>query len=236
MNKKQILDELGFVRENQYLVVYFPQWEGLLGYRIRARVNKGFEVINYGPLPIPDGIAKGNTNTGVFKLRWDILPIERREDMFWYDIPSKLLHVYLDFHPFILRNYLYLTEGIQQARYLGLVTADSKTGSDFGYWRGEIELVILPFMHIAFDCFNKTNMNLYTYLRIKYGEYLIELITEPKELFGLMTRKIPAHWVSYPGQVPFPVDPFQRAYGISKPFPLRKTLEEVIADIEALNP
>jgi len=231
-----ILDEKGFVLENQYLVVSFPQWNGILAYKVLARTNKGFEELNYGALPVSfsghtSGVIPANNRTGSFKISWTRLPTERATDMFWYDDPSKLLHVKLDIKPFMLRKYLYLTEGIQQVRYLGVVTADPSMGDDFGYWRGEKELIILPFMHIAFDVYNKTNMDLRTYLRIKYGEYKVEFIKDADLLFNLMTRKIRAYWFTYPGEIPFPTDPFVRAYNINQPFPLRTEKSQVQTDV-----
>jgi len=226
-----ILDEKGLVKENEYIVLSFPMWRGILGYRVVSRVNKGFEDINYGPLNITDGISDGNKATGTFKFKWDVLPLERREDMFWYDNPAKLLHVFIDIHPLILRNYCYITEGVQQARYLGLVTTRPEEGYDFGYWRGEKEFFFLPFMHVAFQCYNKTNMNLYTYCKLKYGEYIVDFITEPSMLLNLMTRKQLAYWYTFPGEVAFPTDPFRRSYKIMQPFPLQTTLEEVRTDV-----
>jgi len=242
----RVLDEKGFVKPNEYLVVYFPMWKGLLAYRVIGRVNQGFEKIERGTLPFtvtkdgttyPEGVIPGEYYSPKYKISWNILPEERRTDMFWYDDPNRLLHVYLKFHPTrLIRNYIFITEGTQQARYLDVVTADPTQPSDFGFWRGEIELVVLPYMHIAFQQYNNTNMNLRTYLSIKYGEYKVELIKEPKLLWEFMTRKRVAHWVTYPGEVQFIPDCFRRSYGLSQPFPLRTRLEEVVEDLKAINP
>jgi hypothetical protein len=114
-----ITDRLGLVRENNYLVCSFPQWNGVLAFWVFGRANEGFETINYGPLNITGttsavaGVCDGGTSSGAFSFAWNILPQEYRADMFWYDKPERLLHLKrLDMIPYTLRKYMWLTTGV----------------------------------------------------------------------------------------------------------------------------
>jgi hypothetical protein len=108
--------------------------------------------------------------------------------------------------------------------------------SDFGFWRGTKELVVLPYMHIQFEVANMTNLDLYTYAKILYGEYLVQLVKDPKTLYELMNRlgdykTRNAYWFTFPGQIRFVKEPFERGYGLQQPFPLSTSLEQVTADV-----
>lgn len=209
-------------------------WSGILAYRILARVNKGFEKINYGILPIDgdgdgtnDGLVMAGLTSGRFGFSWAILPGERRPDMWWFDNRKKLMHVRIKISPFLLRNFIFLAVGVQPMNFMGIAVADDTIPSDFGYWRGTFELPILPFMHFEMSSFNHTNMDLYADVQFEYAEYRVELIRDPLLLFNLMNRKIQAHWLTFPGEVQIPTDPFVRAYKIEQPIPLSKNLDEV---------
>ncbi len=244
-----ILDKLGLVKANNYLVLSFPQWKGILGFRVVARVNEGYERINYGPLPVAGvlvghgnvaGVVDGPSASGPFSFSWAILPPEQRPDMFWYDKPERLLHVKkLDIVPYTLRKFMWLTTGTQQANYLQEAPADPRTPTDFGFWRGTKEIVFMPYMHVQFEMANMTNMDLYTYARMIYGEYLIDMIEDPLTLYNLMNRKGEyaernAYWFTYPGETRFVAEPFQRGYNIKQPFPIRTKFSEVQRDVKAI--
>lgn len=232
---KRILDEKGFVRENEFLVVSFPMFQGILAYRILARVNKGFETINYGVLPIPaaapTGVVAAGASSGRFGFPWAVLPAERRVDMWWFDHRDKLIQLRMRISPFLLRNFLYLAVGTQEAQFMSIATADETVPSDFGYWRGTLELPVLPFMHFEMSSFNYTNMNLIGDVRFEYGEYTVELIRDPRLLFDLMNRRELAHWMTFPGEVKIPTDPFSRGYNIAQPIPLSKDPAEVTRSV-----
>lgn len=238
MQKKRetaILDDMGFVKENEYLVVSFPMFRGILAYRITARVNKGFEKINYGALPLnaagPTFAARNGLvapgDSGPFPWAWGVLPAERQADMWWFDNNDKLISSRWKISPYMLRNFLFLAVGTQEIVYLGVAVADATLPSDFGYWRGTIELPILPYMHMQMSCFNMTNMDLLADVSFEYAEYAVELIRDPTLLWELMTRRIRAHWQTYPGETRIPTDPFVRAYDIQQPIPLSRNLAEV---------
>ena len=241
-----VTDKKGLVKENNYLVCSFPQWSGIVAYWIYGRANAGFEEINYGPLNIAGinsaiaGVSDGGTSSGAFSFNWNILPQEFRADMFWYDRPERLLHIKkLDMIPYQLRKYMWLTTGVQQANYLQEAPAQPATPSDFGFWRGSKELVVLPYMHIQFEVANMTNMNLYTYAKMVYGEYLVQLVTDPKILWELMNRKGDyatrnAYWFTFPGQIRFVKEPFERGYGIQQPIPISRNLEQVMANTQII--
>lgn len=230
----KVLDEKGFVNPNQFLVVFFPMWQGILAWRVLGRVNMGFEKINYGVLPLDgdgdgviDGIVPANSSSGRFAFPWAVLPTERATDMFWFDNRDKLKHVKIKISPYLLRNFFFLAVGVQEANYQGMAVADDTVPSDFGYWRGTFEIPVLPYMHFQMSCYNHTNMDLIGDVEFEYGEYMVELVDDPLLLFNLMNRKEWAHWMNWPGETKIPTDPFVRSYNIEQPIPLSKRLEDV---------
>lgn len=205
-----------------------------MAYRIRARINKGFEKINYGILPVDgdgdgvnDGIVVANASSGRFSFSWTALPVERRTDMWWFDNKDKLLQVRIKASPYMFRNFLFLATGVQEAQFLGVVVADETVPTDFGYWRGTIELPVIPFMHMQMSSFNPTNMTLIGDVQFEYAEYVADLVRDPELLWKIMNRKELAHWLTFPGETKIPTDPFTRAYNIVQPIPLSKNLEDV---------
>jgi len=207
-------------------------FQGILAYRILARTNKGFEKINYGALPLPNwaartGLIAANSSSGRFLWSWGVLPAERQTDMWWFDNNDKIVASRWKVSPYMLRNFLFLAVGTQEIVYLGIATTDDTVPSDFGYWRGEIELPVLPYMHMQMSSFNMTNMAILADVAFEYAEYNVELIRDPVLLYNLMTRRERAHWMTYPGETRIPTDPFVRAYKIQQPIPLSRNLDEV---------
>ena len=232
----QVLDENGFVKENEYLVVSFPMFQGILAYRVVARVNAGFENINYGALPLPNfaartGLIAAGASSGRFLWPWDVLPAERQTDMWWFDNNAKIMQVRWNIRPLMLRNFLFLAVGTQEAVYMGIAVADDAVPSDFGYWRGSIELPVLPYMHIQMSSYNNTNMAILADASFEYAELQVELVRDPTLLWELMTRRRRAHWMTYPGETRIPTDPFVRAYDIQQPIPLSNRLEVVRREV-----
>jgi hypothetical protein len=50
-----VVDKFGLVVENSYLTVYVPATNSALVFRVISRSNRGFEVFDYGPLPLKTG-------------------------------------------------------------------------------------------------------------------------------------------------------------------------------------
>jgi len=49
----RVVDELGLVLEGEHLTVFIPATSKALVFRVKSRVNRGFERFHYGPLPLP---------------------------------------------------------------------------------------------------------------------------------------------------------------------------------------
>jgi len=211
-------------------------FQGILAYRVVARVNTGFERINYGALPLPNwaartGLIAANASSGRFLWPWGVLPAERQTDMWWFDNNNKLIISRWNIRPLMLRNFLFLAVGTQEIVYMGIATADDTVPSDFGYWRGSIELPVLPYMHIQMSSFNMTNMDILADASFEYAELQVELVRDPVLLWELMTRRKRAHWMTYPGEIRIPTDPFVRAYDIQQPIPLTRSLDVVRREV-----
>ena len=69
---------------------------------------------------------------------------------------------------------------------------------DFGFARGQYETVFLPDIRAGWRFGNDTNMDVYLFARFVYGEYMVEVVTDPVTVFNLVTGKVKAHWVVLP--------------------------------------
>ncbi len=213
-----------FLEENQYLVVYIPDLEGLYPFRVRAILNKGCEVYEYGPLPVELEFGKvgkipPNTVTGSFTwiARRDPSSsisvdgvAQRKDDIFF--IPesqrNRLIHAWIDVQPRILRCYREIPKGQKPYRYLDIGVADAgRTGavigavdysSSFGYVREyPVEQIFIPEVMIGWVFANRTNLPVWTHSTIQYREYLVEIPRDSYLIFDLMTRKVKSYWFTY---------------------------------------
>jgi len=236
----KVLDQLGFVKEGEHLLVLMPAWEAVLPFRIRARVNKGAEVLNYGPFPYtfsgyPEGVVPDfQTTTPVtFKDITGRYPAERAADMFYLAVKDRdtLVHAYVDIRPRgLFRIYQWIPSGAKQIRLLKMVTFEegpTPPPTDFGYSVGVKEQVFLPTFHIDWALANRTNMDLRTYVVIRYAEYRVELVKDPAIIFKLLQREIPAHWFTLVAEHKFAEGEalFEDVYKI-KPIPLYRKHEQ----------
>jgi len=213
----QVVDSLGLVRTNNFLVVYLPASEKAMVFRVKSRANEGYEKLPYGPLPLTSGQTlytfEGGTVTvpadGVFPARsytpealiWKPI-VEGTWDTtdMWYLPPEwseRLFHLKLKLTPACLRTQLELPKGTKQVAFQRdkiILTVSSI----FGWKWGEIEAVIFPGLHYGWQFANELNVNLYTYAEFTYAENIIEIPTVPQLIFDILTGKTPAHWVTLP--------------------------------------
>jgi hypothetical protein len=208
MTADRVLDESGFVREGEHVLIVLPAYDAILPLRVKSIVNKEAKWFNYGPVPYtftgyPEGVMKARSATDGFKFK-DVtgrLVGEEAGDMFYHKKPEKLIHAYIDITPHLFRIYQEVPTGAKQIIYLDAVTFT--TGVDdvtavFGYTVGVKEQFFLPNFHIDWFVHNATNMHLRTNVMMKYAEYNVEMPTDADLIFNLMMRKIPAYWWTLP--------------------------------------
>ena len=202
------------VDEGGYLVVYVPAACRAMVFRVVTRVNKGFEVIDYGPLPLRkgdvlagyDGGSAVVPEDGVMPPRSYVppsgvtfpMPGAFDETDMWY-VPSewgeRLFHVVLSATPGFLRLDVAVPRGVVQGRFQrDKVTTGLEKG--FGYTRGEIEVVHLPGIHYGYRFGNDTNLAVHTGARFTYAEYVVEIPRSPELVFDILTKRVPARWVT----------------------------------------
>jgi hypothetical protein len=210
----RVTDELGLVEENGYITVFIPANQLALVFRVRARINRGAEVINYGPIPISSGetlktLDGGSTTApadGVIPARAytedKTFPMANAYDTsdMWYlpeDYRERIFHVIQMVTPAFLRTEIRIPTGISQGRFQRdkITTGVEKT---FGFGRGRTETIHLHKVHYGYRYANDTNVPFYTFVKFIYGEYLIEIPQDPELIFYILTRKVPSHWISLP--------------------------------------
>jgi len=235
-----VVDRFGLVNENQYLTLYMPATGTALVFRVVSRVNKGFEVLDYGLLPISSGASLSSyTGTTITAPAAGTLPpysytgdiqfpaITGFDNVFdksdiWHlsiDNRDRLFHVKVFVHPPIIRVDVRIPTGVTQTKFQAgrVVTGiDSATG----FSRGFIETVHLPGIVYGYRFGNDTNLNLPVYIRFVYGEYIVEIPKNPELIFNILTKRTPSYWLTLPITY---MDPsiqsaLRDAYGLSDPW------------------
>jgi hypothetical protein len=214
----KVVDELGLVLENEHLVVYIPATAKALVFRVKSRVNKGFEKLHYGPVPLPKDTPLPSYLGGVIPVPADgvmpatayipsgfgisfptALDVFEKTDM-WY-IPvewrERLFHVIAEFTPRFLRVDVEIPKGVTQRRFQKdkVTVGVDKT---FGFTRGKIEVVHFPGIHYGYRFGNDTNLNVWTSVDFTYAEYIIEIPKDAEMIFNILTRKVPSYWLTMP--------------------------------------
>lgn len=216
-----VLDRKGLVNANEHLVMFVPATKRAFIFRVIARNNPGSEVLNYGALPISsgesmssydggavavpaDGVmpARGYTSTGsslAFDAPSDVTGTYDSTDM-WYlpeDYRERLFHVNTHITPSWLRVGVQIPKGTSQMRFQRDRTIVGVDKS-YGFGRGAFETVHIPELRMGYLFGNDTNVRLYTAVKFVYGEYEIGIPTDPNAVYSILSKDVPAHWVTLP--------------------------------------
>ena len=211
-----VVDSLGLVHENQLLTVYIPAKAAALVFRVKSRQNRGYEIFDYGPLPLTSGETLPTFDGGSVSVPADgVLPARAYvkagrgfplsdaydpNDM-WY-VPSKdyedrIFHVIQYITPSFVRVDVQMPKNVTQQRFQRdrIIAGMEKT---FGFARGVLETIHVPEIHYGYRWGNDTNIDLKTFVRFVYGEYIIEIPKDPELIFNVLVRKVPSKWITLP--------------------------------------
>lgn len=211
-----LLDKYGLVKEGGLLTVYIPATNRAFVFRIKGRSNKGGEVLNYGPLPTTtsdilstydggtitpsvDGTLPARSYTDSIQFGYANVSIYDTSDM-WYVPESyrdRLFHLIMKVTPAWTRINIEIPTGVTQTYFQKTKLPLSPT-SDWGFARGELEIVHFPKMHYGYRFGNDTNLEVYTNVTFYYAEYAIEIPTDPQAIFDVLVGQTPSHWVTMP--------------------------------------
>jgi hypothetical protein len=216
----RVVDELGLVVEGGYLTLFFPATESAIVYRVKSRVNRGYEVFDYGPLPITAGTPVPTYGGITISVPADgVLPplsytddvsfpaipgttlenVKEKSDI-WYlseDDRDRLFHVKTIIHPQVIRIDVRVPTGVQQARFQS-GRAIVGVNTVMGFSRGSLELVRIPALRYGMRFGNDTGFYLKTFVRFVYAEYVVEIPRSPELIFDVLTRRVPSHWLTMP--------------------------------------
>jgi len=256
MDRREIVDELGLVKENEHIVLYNAPKRTAFVFRVLSRRNRGYEKIDYGPLPLTtkdrlitfegasvsppeDGVMPARSYTETGQMFPSLVKDTHDERDMWYapnDFRDTLFHVKHDISPAFLRVHaqvpINITLTFFQERAPLLIRAD------FGWNRGQFETVHIPTLHYGWMWGNDTNLDVYTFVRFTYAEMEVETPRDAEVIFDILTQKYPAHWITMPWAKSVPVDvtlAFERVYDFVG-FPLYMVTEKdkAIAKYEEL--
>jgi len=210
----KVVDDLGLVLENEYISVFVPATSRAFVFRVKSRVNRRHEIINYGPLPLPAGTTLPTFEGGSVTVPVDgviparsyttglMFPLAGAYDPsdMWYtpeDYRDRLFHVIQHVTPAFLRVDVQIPIAVVQGRFQKdkIVTGVDK---NFGFARGTYETIHIPKVHYGFRYANDTNVNLYTSVKFIYAEYVVEIPRNPNLIFDILARRAPSHWVTLP--------------------------------------
>jgi hypothetical protein len=213
-----VVDRFGLVAENNYLTIYIPATHSALVFRVVARANRGFEVFDYGPLPIRAGdsvsLFGGGTTTvpanGVLPamsitgdLRFPAIQglenVRDRSDI-WYldkDDSDRLFHVKMYVYPPVIRTHVRIPINVTQYRFQRDRVALS-IESPLGFSRGFLETIHIPYLIYGYRFANDTNLDLRTFVRFVFAEYIVEIPRRADLIFDILTRRVPSYWITLP--------------------------------------
>jgi len=212
-------DALGLVQEGQYLTIYIPPQNRALVFRVLSRINAGAEKIPYGRLPLTlgetlptydggtvsvpaDGVLPGRAYTPVGRSFPLAEAVYDTTDM-WYtpkEDRDHLFHVIHQLTPSWLRTDVQIPRAVTQGRFQK-ERVMAGIDRNIGYRRGRLEIVHIPEVYYGFRWGNDSNLSVYTGVCFTYAEYVIEVPKDATEVFNILVRKIPSHWVSLPVSV-----------------------------------
>ena len=207
-----VLDELGLVKENNYLVIHFIAENKILPLRVVRRNNRGFERFEYGPIPVTfegysQGVIPARQYTPEFTFSYNRLLPEDAPDMWYFTDKNKVYHVYVTIEPaYLLRVMRRIPQGTSPYSFRTISASASQILElEFGFTRGKrIEQVFLPNLKIGWVVGNPTNIDLKTYVTFIYGDYDVEFVRDAETIWNLMIKKKPAHWFTMGGTVTVP--------------------------------
>jgi len=210
MNK--VTDEYGLVLEGKYITVFIPATSRALVFRVKSRVNRGYEIINYGPLPLTAGSTLPTFEGGSVSVPADgVIPARAYttgisfpmrgtfdETDMWYvpeDYRDRLFHVKQKITPGFLRVEVQIPVGVGQGRFQkGRVMVG--VDKDFGFARGTLEVVHFPKIRYGYRYGNDANVNLRTFIQFVYAEYEVEIPKNASLIFDTLIGKNPSYWIT----------------------------------------
>ena len=234
-----------FVPPNSLLVLYFPAYDGIIVCRVIRHRNPELYDFVYGPLPIEfsgyeAGVLPAMNVTDWITFSYTRLPEEYRTDMFYFTELDRLIHAYITVEPSaLIRGYLQIPAGYRPFDFRGIITAEPGSATieptDFGFFRGTKEMIFLPRVRVQWAFVNRTNMDLRTNVRMKYVEYEIELITDPKIILDVMWDRITPkpYWYSWGGSTR--ADPLDRLFDVHWSVRPASLIPRYVSEGEALS-
>jgi len=201
-----VTDKLGFVNEGKYLCTILPAKEAFLLFQVLARKNKGFERIDYGPLPIQvaghdDGVVPAGQIVPSPTTGWKIsayravagdrvvgleeIKAEVAGDIFYHTDENVLFHYILDIKPRMLKHIVMYPDRQPQTSFREQTAIPT---ADFGVFNGQFETVVLPKVHVSYQTYNPTNLDLRTYMTIYYAQYNVRPVKDEEKVREVLRK------------------------------------------------
>jgi len=212
---QKLVDKNGLVKAGNYLVMHIPANKSAMVYRVVTVQNPGTPIMDYGTLEISsgdtfstydgssdtapaDGYIPANSFTSS-GMDFGLTDAYDENDM-WYipdDYRQRIFHVKQNVSPSWLRISYDIPKGVKQTKFQrdNVITGVDK---EFGFSRGESEIIHIPNLRYGYLYGNDTNIPAYTRLKFTYGEYFVEIPSDPNVVWDILTKRKPAYWVTMP--------------------------------------
>ena len=193
--------------ESDFLILYYPAFQGVLGFRIMGIQNKSFENWSYGPVPISFvdnsqvthevGVIPSSFVTTHYELPNNLPGLATttnyQTDIFFQPNPNLLYDFMVDYNNVLLRNYFEIPYIAPAASaYETSFTAPgalSPNASDFGFTAGPFRIISQPNMRIGILTDNQTNRNLRTNIFVNLSVYQVGLVASGPLLYDMITKQ-----------------------------------------------
>lgn len=215
----------GNFKDGDYLQVYIPATKSALVYRVVTRTNP-YPIINYGALPLTSGTSLASFDSGAVsvaaagemparsytQLGSSLLFTQTgaydSTDM-WYtneEYRDRIFYVVGMTDPSFLQIGLEYPRGNQQYRFQR-DNVQAGVGTNIGYTRGIIETIQFPNIHQGWRFGNDSYFNVWTSMRFKYNELIVETPTDPEMIYNILKGQIPSRRIDLPISVQDPSIP-----------------------------
>lgn len=211
-----VTDDYGLVNNNEHLTVYFPYNNKAMVFRVVSRYNAGFEKYWYGNLPLAastvlstyDGSSATVAAYGRLNARAYVTGLKFANSDTWdttdqwfvpYTWNNRIFHSKLHVTPSFLRLGVQIPSNVNQQRFQREeVVGGADLMNGVGYTHGDLELIHFPEVHYGYVVGNDTNLAIDVRCSFTYGEYIVEVPSNPEVIFGILQKLAPSYWFTMP--------------------------------------
>jgi len=204
---------MGFpiLEPGDFVKIYVPCHDTYLVFQVVKVLNRGFEVLNYGLIPLSSGDTVNDVVSGtktvpangvlparswvsimLKPLTWMKPHIDSEVDLLFVESEKKnvLMHCYVVTTPGFIKMLVEIPRGYQRVPFRDFTQPYSVLDSDIKPALGFVETISIPGVHQNVMFMNWTNIDLYVYITLIYGYYNIIVPSNPEVIYNVLSNKV----------------------------------------------